>query len=161
MKELSNGAVKTVAAKDEPQESETKVSFNDAACLGTFTVSTETMTSSAPVHASPLSADAPAVAEMNCIEDKPSSRRRVFRLVRQRRKKVKRQSSLVELTWQWLVVNATGLFGEQLDRKGLYLAAMLILIACFGLMMQTNLFVMLAVAGLCTVAFCAYDVKAS
>ena len=161
MKELSNGALKTVAARDEPQESGTKVSFNDAAYRETFTVSSETMTSSAPVHASSLSADAPAVAEMNCIEDKPSSRRRVFRLVRQRRKKVKRQSSLVELTWQWLVVKATGLFGEQLDRKGLYLAAMLILIACFGLMMQTNLFVMLAVAGLCTVAFCAYDVKAS
>ena len=95
--------------------------------------------------------------ERNIDVDAKPVRKRVFRVVRQKRRKLKRQSSLVDLTLQWLVVNTTGLFGEQLDRRGLYLLALIVFIACAALFFEVSPFVLIVLVGLCTIAFCVSD----
>ena len=59
-----------------------------------------------------------------------ATKKRVVRITKERRRKLKKQPSLVELTAHWFVARLTSLFGDQLDNSLTYFLSLVVLVAC-------------------------------
>ena len=81
--------------------------------------------------------------------------RRVVKITKERRrKKLRKQPSLAELTAQWFVARLTALFGDQLDKSWTYFLAVVTLGACLAVAVELNpLYMIVAVALSSFVAF--------
>lgn len=85
-----------------------------------------------------------------------SSRSRVLNQQKSRERKasMRRQRSLAEMSWQWLVQVVTGQAGEQLDLPWIYYAALTALCGCVAAATAANpLYMMLVVATVSLLSF--------
>ena len=77
-----------------------------------------------------------------------ATKKRVVRITKERRRKLKKQPSLVELTAHWFVARLTSLFGDQLDNSLTYFLALVVLVACVAVALGISPVHMMALVAL-------------